>query len=534
MSKMAEEGLAPQGATSQETSPEDSQKNTTPHAMADGLLTYNNMSGQHVHLGSSSVAAFAMQLRDNKQGKSAQDLLGSSILPVFGLEDSSATYPFINLWSPINDIRSGARQMREMLPNDSECLSLFALYKDVGFVFYPIIADISQLEEGLHQMLAERTRQSQWERGSLETDDTVYGKTLASTGILFAVLAAGCQASDITRKDRELNSKIYSFTVRLAQTLGLHKDSPISTPSELTIRRRLWWSIVFQDLLLSISFDRESGTAIIGRGVSLPPTQTPNALTYSDCMHRLTKVTMNVLYSRMQLQGPQLEISDSLHELEGIETSAAPYLRDINKCETQRQQLEHYAISMHTSFLIFELCRPALQHPPPPPSRSSAAPSPSSLSHHGPTNATDINYLRKRCIQSLVDTVRAFLGLHKISPEASRGWSFVHRALSATLILGLLGEFERSSDNKSLLEQMIKVLGAFIIAQKSNTTVYDDGMGGSVPFERALEALKSLGLQEHGHNGIVDGFVEKGVVDGGAGSMESLAKGFVRFERFLG
>ena len=42
------------------------------------------------------------------------------------------------------------------------------------------------------------------------TEQAIYDKNLEWVGLLFAVLASGCQCSGLPRKERELTSQVYS------------------------------------------------------------------------------------------------------------------------------------------------------------------------------------------------------------------------------------------------------------------------------------------------------------------------------------
>lgn len=82
-------------------------------------------------------------------------------------------------------------------------------YKDIGAVLYPVLPDLSELERNTNRLLEVRRR----EGGVYQPNDAglvkPFGMSLPFLSLLFAVLAAGCQLSDLSGRDRELTSWIY-------------------------------------------------------------------------------------------------------------------------------------------------------------------------------------------------------------------------------------------------------------------------------------------------------------------------------------
>lgn len=48
----------------------------------------------------------------------AQEVLGKSILPMFGLDNESATYPFVDLWGLPHGSLARAQELAKALPTD--------------------------------------------------------------------------------------------------------------------------------------------------------------------------------------------------------------------------------------------------------------------------------------------------------------------------------------------------------------------------------------------------------------------------------
>lgn len=190
----------------------------TRHTTVHGLHARNDLTGQTVHLGGSSVPALVMALgQGDREQPSVQEILGRSILPMFGLDNETATYPFVDLWGLAHGSLARAQELAKTIPTDSQCLSFFRYYQNLGNIIFPGVADISTFEMDLTRFLQKRNEQM-GVAGSLPadsplpgvTEQAIYDKNLEWVGLLFAVLASGCQCSGLPRKERELTSQVYS------------------------------------------------------------------------------------------------------------------------------------------------------------------------------------------------------------------------------------------------------------------------------------------------------------------------------------
>ncbi|KAL1609448.1 hypothetical protein SLS59_000953 [Nothophoma quercina] len=484
------------------------------HVRTQGIHTRNDITGQTVHIGPSSVPALVMQLGrggDAQWAPGLQDLLGKkSMLPLFGLDNESATYPFVDLWGLPHGSISRATELANALPSDSECLSFFRSYRETAHAVYPAVADIEGVESDLLLFLINRAS-SQGANGV--TDQQIYGKDFHWIGLVFAILASGCQCSSLSRRERELTSQVYiccsfeclrftnflshanieniqtllilgnvisnnmnagvawslmGLTVRLSQTLGLHRMCPSTTPVQQRITRsKVWWALLWQDSLLSVSYDRASSTTTIDHTVPLSNHTAPGTRTYVESMYRLCKVGLDIVRERQKPQNSHdalIRITEHRNELQEIMVDAADYLKDSRRCRSMRDQLEHWALYLHISYITSELCRPAIS----------------------PTTANlDLSKtLRKTCIDSLTNTVEAFLGLQNMTPFATRSWAALHRSLSCALLLGILGEHNRNERARGLLQNIIQVLGDFTKDVDPNEL--------ATPITRSVSALERL------------------------------------------
>ena len=186
-------------------------------AQPEGIYANGDMMGETVYLGAQSVPAMVMEL--SKRRDNAQDALYNSVLPIFGLDNETATYPFVDLWGLPHGSPVRIQQLSTMLPKDADCLEYFRYYRDTAHVIFPAIVDIEHFESELTNFLILRDSD---EIGIIANEDgkqEVYGKSLNWLGLLFATLASGCQCSALSRKQRQLTSQVYGKYYATLRTL---------------------------------------------------------------------------------------------------------------------------------------------------------------------------------------------------------------------------------------------------------------------------------------------------------------------------
>jgi hypothetical protein len=185
---------------------------------AQEILTNNNITGEAVHLGGNSVPAMVVALGRGSDEEAIQELLRKSVLPLFGLDNQSATYPFVDLWGLPHGSLSRIDELCKLLPSDADILQFFRQYRDTAHVLYPGIVDILQFESDLTHFLISRAAKAANVNREPHTEQDVYGKSLHWVGLLFATLASGCQCSGIPRKERQLTSQVYGGTHGMGRT----------------------------------------------------------------------------------------------------------------------------------------------------------------------------------------------------------------------------------------------------------------------------------------------------------------------------
>jgi hypothetical protein len=265
---------------------------------------------------------------------------------------------------------------------------------------------------------------------------------------------------------------LMGLTLRLAMSLGLHRSCPPSTDTETkATRSKVWWSIVWQDSLLSITYDRAATTAYIDPSSMPAPDAYTEIPPYHLAMYRLCRVGLEIVRDRTKTMSSRelfARITNHRNEIDDIMTGTVDYLRDSRTCKTVEESLEHWALYLHVSYIMSELCRPAI--------------SPSTA------NYELSKAFKQTCIDSLVSTVEAFLGLQNITPYARQSWAAVHRSLSSALLLGIMGEHAHN-------ERARRLLGRFVALMSDMQSALDP-QELAAPMERAITALKKLNIQE--------------------------------------
>lgn len=82
-------------------------------------------------------------------------------------------------------------------------------YKKIGAVLYPVLSDLDELEYKTNCLLQGRRRAGGIYKPDANGLVKPYGMDLPFLSLLFAVLASGCQLSDISERERELTSWVY-------------------------------------------------------------------------------------------------------------------------------------------------------------------------------------------------------------------------------------------------------------------------------------------------------------------------------------
>ncbi|KAL4985991.1 hypothetical protein BDW68DRAFT_189184 [Aspergillus falconensis] len=431
----------------------------------EGIYAQSMMGECSVHLGSHSTLSFIMS---NKTGTNrCQALLEGNTLRGMLLDNESATYPFVNLWSP-DTFAYDISPVCHALPIDQQCKELFAHYRDVAGVVYPVIGDMPRFEKTLDLLLRNRAGTD----GVVEADHAQprrpFGVSIAYLGLLFAVLAAGCQVSDLSGQEIKLTSQIYvccsyqclrmtnflsrptldaiqtllvlsnvlsnnmnpgisylllGLTGRMGLTLGLHAESSPFSAGERYLRRHVWWVMAWEDSYYSLFYDRPSTMALKQPEVPRHEGSTPGQLSYFEAICRVISLVLEVLRSRMLSPSTKLNcetIQAYDRKVQKILIDAPPYLRDSASCFSSKENLERVVLKLYSSYFLSELCRPGLEH--------------------------------------LITAVKAFVELHTFNPHASRCRMAQQCAIISILLLAVTEDARSTSQFQSLLQNLKTII----------------------------------------------------------------------------
>ena len=501
-----------------------------------------------MHLGSRSVLAYMLGNRTKSTQDAAQAILEKDILPSLGLDNETTTYPFVDLWSTESSMRD-VNGLVQALPEDNLCREFWLTYRDIPCVIYPVVPDTQDFDNTLNSFLHSRA-ESQRTGTSLDPNKP-YGAPLPWLALLFAVLASGSQSTGRPAKERELTSQVYiccsyqalrmsnflthpsldtiealliignalsynmnpgvsyvllGMTLRSAFSMGLHVYSPAFSEHENYLRSRIWWALAWQDSHFSVSYDRPSSSILCAPALPFTKYSVPGSRTYVESMTSIIKLTQEILRERNLNPKHAMTlamITRYKDEVYRIWNEALPRFRDYNKCVSMTDHLERLALQIHCSYMISEICRPALKedhHPTPTsthvhPAGKQSPVSPgvgrrkSSLSTEGPLHTTSdsqiVDHLRSECFKYLERTVDTYVELRSINKFAARSWVGIQRSISAAFLLGVLPETRQRPEIISKLTELEK--GLFEAA------IEDSGFPKAAEFKSPAEILNSQG-----------------------------------------
>lgn len=429
----------------------------------------------------------------------------------------------------------------------------FRQYRLTSYLYYPAILDLGEFESELYSFLSQRVSKSGV--APLEAT-TLHGKNFAWIGILYALLAAAAQFNDASIKERSLASRVFvclsfqclrmtnffqrpsiksvqimllignvlqndrnpgvawtlmGMTVRSAETMGLHKVSARSETTETRFRRRLWYAIVWQDTILSISHDRSTSTTCsyaeisslqtpetlgISSGVPNLVSSVPSNTSYEDSIRSLCPIIHAILTMRcsVPISTSQYCTIESLYSaIERLRKDAKPDLQDRMLCTTRGQHMEYLALTFSLAYAESELCRPVIELRP---------------SNFESQDSQRVQSIQQLFVQSARDTIHTFLDIREFDRKLVRTWAAMHRVLSTSLVLGLISPEECWMGSVQIgqridpLMRLIPVLEDLIVENETaeNDVLSNGGQGeayGSTgeepsPLRKATDVLYAL------------------------------------------
>ncbi|KAK5659584.1 hypothetical protein OQA88_786 [Cercophora sp. LCS_1] len=482
------------------------------------------------YVGQNSIPAL---LREQTSANEPEDVnvIRQDMRSLLGL-DNSAPFPLMSA-RHLNRLTS---DISSELPSDREVMKLFRTYKEIPQPFWGFVIDIDDLESKLMVYLEDRAKNA---RASTKTTRPVSASWLA---ILFAVLAVGSQYHDSPYHVRTRDSQKYiqisfhflrvgnfllrpnldsiqallmvgfvllndmkaeaswallGLTCRLAQSLGLHRPQQIDSRSTTEMvkkeisRRKLWWTCLWHDTLTSLSFDRSPMTTIPCCPIPMSPNAETEGWAYIESMYHLNQIISQRLNPDAVAEATYGQILESCAAVQNIRDNVLPQLRAKEACKSALDRLQHFAIRLHTAFIISVACRPAL------------------LRANSRLDAGQKKLLADRCKTNLAETVRMFLAMHQLSVIPTRSWAFTYHGLSSAVLLGILGETKTDPEVRQLQGDLISALSATAAKEQTSPQPHihksDHDIELSGPLSRALTALKNI----YDHGSVIGPAVKK-------------------------
>lgn len=234
--------------------------------------------------------------------------------------------------------------------------------------------------------------------------------------------------------------------------------------------------------------------------IPMSPTANTDGWAYLEAMFNLCQIISQRLNPDAIATATYEQILDNCAAVENIRSKLSIQLRNKEMCKSALDRLQHFAIRLHTSFIISVCCRPALIR---------------RESNH--LDAAQRKFLADRCKANLTETVRMFLAMHQLSVIPTRSWAFTYHGLSSAVLLGILGETKADPEVRQLQGDLISALSA--TAAKDQTSSphphirkSDLDIELSGPLSRALAALKNI----YDHGSVVAPQVKRESISGPA------------------
>jgi hypothetical protein len=238
--------------------------------------------------------------------------------------------------------------------------------------------------------------------------------------------------------------------------MGLHTErSTIHWPEYVQAKvRKLWSTIVWQDSLLCLCYDRPPIVTLTGWSLDNSLLQRQD-LSYREVMYFLTRLGLDIMQPEIFGASEADRSIEALQQVDILYQRGKPHLQARENCITFQEHLEHLALRMHFSFCVSVVCRPAMK-------QSQTQPL-----------LMQTGILRARAKGSLIDASRAFLGFQALSVVPLRSWSMVHTVLSSTLLLCIWEETRNDPECRDLQQKVIEVFSS------ADSKASDEGGSGS-------------------------------------------------------
>lgn len=226
----------------------------------------------------------------------------------------------------------------------------------------------------------------------------------------------------------------------------------------------------WQDSHFALSYDRPIETLAPNPRIPYDRESRPGMRRYFETMCRIIALTLQMLREEILSAGSDIDdkaIPAYKEELDQILADAAPHMRREDYCFTLTNHIERLSLKLRSSYLVAEICRRSLKKSP----------------NARETSAT--TSLCGECIESLINTIEAYVELHEIIPHGSRSWIHLHSAISSAFLLVVDEGAQSDPVVWNILEKLERVLDELTAAdtQDSYTQTPDSSQENpSVPF----------------------------------------------------
>lgn len=225
--------------------------------------------------------------------------------------------------------------------------------------------------------------------------------------------------------------------------------------------------------------------------IPMSPSAETEGWAYLEAMYHLNQIISQRLNPDAVAEATYSQILESCAAVQNIRDKLLPQLRTKEACKSALDRLQHFAIRLHTAFIISVTCRPAL------------------LRANSRLDSVQKKFLADRCKTNLTETVRMFLAMHQLSVIPTRSWAFTYHGLSSAVLLGILGETKADPEVRQLQGDLISALSATAAKEQTSPQVHiqksDHDIELSGPLSRALTALKNI----YDHGSVIGPAVKK-------------------------
>lgn len=203
---------------------------------------------------------------------------------------------------------------------------------------------------------------------------------------------------------------------------------------------------------------------------------------YLEAMYNLMYIISRRINPDTMAGATYEQVMDICSDIKEIPNRLVPRIRFKDQGKTVRDRLQHFAINLHTAFVVSVACRPALRR-------------------DCPFLPEQKKYVAAECKRNLIITVKMFLAMHQLSTIPTRSWAFTYNGLSSALLLGILVNAKTDPEIRNLQGDLIAALSATAAKDQEpeGTKKTDKDIELSGPLWRALMALRNM--YKHGSIG---------------------------------